>query len=488
MSNSSTVEDVPFTERIQENPRPALLWLAVAVVLVAVEFGAIASFVMNLPWDVLPAIPGGSVVAGIGNALADIPTLLSRDVIPNQGYHLPSQGWQETFLGLSPAIAWFIRVVLIYAYAFLALFWVWRGYNVYRTHYRYADWTPRDDMVDRLRGHRWGQFGLVIVVMFVVLAMFAPALGPTTVEQNIQNPYSYQIKYYDSGTQSVQQVTAGMANLQSGSKGNSQTNVGPMSYDDYQRFHPFGTLPSGKDLFTFMAAGARVSLFIGLLAMGISGLLAVAFALLTAYYKGLVDLAVVLSSDSIMALPQLMIMILLSVVFRGTWIAAVYNGGLLLALILGGTYWPYLWRTLRGPAMQVSEQEWVDAARSFGQRPRVTMQKHMLPYILGYLLVYASMNLGGIIIAVAGLSFLGIGVNPPTPEWGRAVAAGQSYVTTASWHISLIPGILIVLVVTAFNALGDGIRDAVDPQSQGAQGEDADAAGAEASAAGGGGA
>jgi peptide/nickel transport system permease protein len=93
------------------------------------------------------------------------------------------------------------------------------------------------------------------------------------------------------------------------------------------------------------------------------------------------------------------------------------------------------------------------------------MKKHILPYIAGYLLVYGSMSLGGAIIAIAGLSFLGLGIDPPTPEWGRAVNAGQEYVASESWHISLIPGLLITILVTGFNALGDGIRDAIDPQS-----------------------
>lgn len=95
------------------------------------------------------------------------------------------------------------------------------------------------------------------------------------------------------------------------------------------------------------------------------------------------------------------------------------------------------------------------------------MQKHILPYIVGYLLIYASLSLGGIIIGVAGLSFLGLGITAPTPEWGRAINMGQDYVTSVSWHISLMPGVMIVLLVTAFNALGDGIRDALDPQTEG---------------------
>ncbi|NHN60665.1 MULTISPECIES: ABC transporter permease [Halorussus] len=465
MSADQDREDVSILERIRENPGPAMGWLAGALVLFALEAGAVVHFVTSL----------------VGSPV-DLPTLLTRDLIPNNGYVTPGGAWQETFLNLPAAYAWAIRVVLVYVYAFVCMVWLWRGYEIFREHYRYADWTPRDDMVDRLRGHRWGQFGAVIVFAFVVMAMFAPALGPTTVERTISNPYSHYIEYYNDQGQ-LENVTVGSANLGARSQGTPDQNVGPMQYDQYGRWHPFGTLPSGKDMFTFMAAGARISLFIGLTSILVSGFVAVSFALVTAYYKGLVDLLVVILGDSIMSLPSLLFVMLLSVVLGGTWLAEIYSGGFLLAVIFAITGWPFLWRSVRGPAMQIAEQEWIDAAKSFGQRPRVTMQKHMAPYILGYLLVYASMRLGGIIIAVAGLSFLGLGINPPTPEWGRAVNIGQGYVTTASWHISFIPGVLIVLVVTAFNALGDGIRDAVDPQSEGSEGE-----GAEAAAAGGGGA
>lgn len=465
MSGIDDEDEVPLLERIQDNPNPAVQWLVGALALLALEAGAAVNFVTSL----------------LGSPV-EIPTLLSRDLIPNTGYQNPQTGeWVGTFLGLDPAYAWAFRVVLVYAYAFVVVWWLWRGYLVFREHYRYADWTPRDDMIDRLRTHRWGQFGAIIVFAFVVMAVFAPPLGPTTVERTISNPYSYNVQYYEGGT--LQEITVGQANLGSRSQGTADQNVGPMQYDEFGRFHPFGTLPSGKDMFTFMTAGARVSLFIGLVSIGLSGFIAASFALLTAYYKGLVDLAVVITGDSIMSLPRLLFVMLLTVVLGESWISSVYNGGFLLALIFAGTGWPFLWRAVRGPAFQVAEQEWIDAAKSFGQKPRVTMQKHMAPYILGYLLVYASMSLGGIIVAVAGLSFLGLGINPPTPEWGRAIEIGQSYVTTASWHISFIPGVMIVLVVTAFNALGDGIRDAIDPQSEGGEGE-----GAEMAAASGGGA
>ncbi|MFD1513160.1 ABC transporter permease [Halomarina rubra] len=503
MSSQHQFEEVPLRERLATNPRPALVWAVGLALLLLVELGAVISTlfgVFELVASVaIGAVSGapqgigpnsdatGAVVVSILNSIEQfgntLPTLLSRSLIPNQGHQVASGAWEGTFLGLPPAYAWFFRVVLIYAYLFLLLWWAWFGYRTFVEHYRQADWTPRDDVVDRLRGHRWGQFGLVIVVLFVGLALFAPTISPTTFEQDIDRPYEFEVEYFDEETGTVETTTAGDANLVSSSQGTPAYNTGPLSYDEFGRFHPFGTmnLPGG-DLFTFMAYGARVSLFIGVTAIAISGFIAAAFGLLTAYYKGFADLSVVVISDSIQAIPVLLLLILINVVFADHWLTSFYNGGLLLALAFGFLYWPGLWRAVRGPAFQVSEQEWVDAARSYGQRSTTTMRKHMLPYILGYLLVYGSLTIGGIIITTAALSFLNIGIGAPTPEWGRAVADGRSYVATESWHIALIPGILIVLVVTALNAFGDGIRDAIDPQSQGGEG-----AANEAAAAGGGG-
>ena len=483
MSDTPLDEEKPLRERIAANPRPALKWLLGAVVLLALELGAVVGVVIKLLLTVarlgpLAPNPVAAALASAGEAAAGIPTLLSRSLIPNDGFQPGGTGaWTGTFLGLEPKYAWLIRVVLIYVYAFVWLGWFWVGYRWFREHYRYADWTPRDDVVDRLRGHRWGQFGFVLVLTFFIMALFAPALGPTTVDANIQNPYTHYTKYYDEETETVQNVTVGTANLGSTSQGAGGENVGPWTYDDYKRFHPFGTITNGKDLFTYMAAGARVSLMIGLVSLLFSAGIASILAMLTAYYKGLADLATVIVSDSIQALPVLLVLILASAVFSGTWLANLYNGAVMLMLIFSLTYWPFFWRALRGPSLQVSEEEWIDAARSFGQKPRTIMQKHMLPYVTGYLLIYASLTLGGIIISVAGLSYVGLGITPPTPEWGTVVASGQPYVATASWHISLIPGIMITLIVIGFNAFGDGIRDALDPQSEGTDGGEAAIAG-----------
>jgi peptide/nickel transport system permease protein len=458
MSNTVPQPD-PATSaqtRLERLPgTPTRVWFLVAGLLLLPEIGALLQFVTT-------TLPLGSTAQQVSE---QIPVLLSRETFPNRGVNVPGDGWQGTFLGLSPGAVWALRVVLVYVYGFLCLYWLWRGYLLYRSRYRTANWTPFDDAVRRFRQHRWGQFGLFVVLSFLILAIFAPALSPTTFDRNVIDPYSYELDYYDDTTEQVETITVGAANLDTTSQGIPDRHIGPLSYDKYDRFHPFGTLPSGQDLFTQVALGSRISLFIGLLAIAISGIIAAGLALVSAYYGGLVDLAIVLLSDATQSLPQLLVVIMLSVVLSQTWIAGLYSGGVLLSLIFAFTGWPSLWRAVRGPALQVSERTWVDAADSYGLAPQTTMRRHIFPYIVGYLLVYASMNLGGIIIGTAGLSFLGLGISPPTPEWGRLVNVGQPLLTTQSWHIATIPGVMIVIVVTGFNALGDGVRDAIDAET-----------------------
>ncbi len=443
----------------QELPVAPVEWsLLTGVLLVLVAFVTV---------DPLTLVTGA--VVAVVDLFADLPTLLSRDVIPNQGHQTPGGGWEGTFLGLSPGAAWALRTLLIYTYAVVWLAWLWRGYTVFREHYRAADWTPRDDIVDRFRTHYWGIFGLVIVVFFLVMAMFAPALSPVPLQENQIEPYSAEFEYYDEEAGEVKTTNHGLANEESLSRGNNEDAVGIMEYDKFGRYHPFGTTPAGKDMFTFIVHGARLSLFIALAAIIIGTVIAAVLALATAYYKGLADLVTVVTSDSIQALPFLLVVMMVAILFQNHPISEIYDGGLLFALVFGFFYWPFLWRSVRGPALQISEEEWIDAAKSFGQRPSVIMRKHMAPYISSYLLIYASLSIGGVVVSIAALSFLGIGITAPTPEWGRLISNGEQYITTDSWHIATVPGILITLIVLGFNAFGDGLRDAIDPQSEGSE-------------------
>ena len=445
---------VPFrAQRLLDSGAFALLLVGVAWV--GVSLGAV---------DFLRAVAsvGRSLLAGVG----ELPTLTARETIPNQGYQTPDGTWHGTFLGLSPAIAWGIRVAVVHLYALAWVVWLWVGYIRFRDHYRQADWTPRDDVVRRLRYHRWGQFGMVVVGLFLTMALFAPSLGTTTASQNLYSPFSHAIQYYDADVGGVTEILVGNANSQTRSVGYAGQNVGVMSYDRFDRFHPFGTLTDGKDLFTFLVHGARVSLLIGLLSVGVSSVIAAVFAMISAYYRGVADLVLVVTGDTIMGVPRLLLLILLTVLLADTRLGEIYDGGVLLALILAATGWPFLWRAFRGPTLQIAQEDWVDAARSYGQSPGGIMRLHLFPYLIGYLLIYSSLVLGGVILAVAGLSFLGLGITAPTPEWGRAVDLGREYVATSSWHISLIPGVMVTLVVIGFNAVGDALRDAVDPQSE----------------------
>ena len=441
--------------------------------------------------------PIGGLVEGIVGfftaVLDDIsnqaPTLTSREIIPNQGYRSPDgSGWEGTFLGLSPGQSWGVRVAVVYAYAFGWLVWLWRGYNVFREQYRAADWTPRDDTLDRFSGHFWGLFGLVVVFSFVILALWAPAISTVPLEERSNEPYRFEHQFLDDediegnpitdGSGDVETVRHGQANLYSVSKGKGQ-NVGLLSYDDFDRFSPLGTTPSGGDMMTQLAHGARTSLIIALTGLGLATLIALVMALLTAYYKGLVDLLTVVTSDTIVSIPLFLLVMMLSVIFSGSDhpLVTPLDGGLLLAMVFAFAFWPGLWRAIRGPTLQIAEEDWIDAAKSYGQTPSKIMRKHMAPYVVSYTMIYASLLVGSTIIVTAALSFLGLGISEPTPEWGRIISSGQDYITTDSWHVSTVSGIMIVFVVTGFNALGDGIRDAIDPESDIGDGDAAAAGG-----------
>lgn len=219
--------------------------------------------------------------------------------------------------------------------------------------------------------------------------------------------------------------------------------------------HILGTDQAGRDVLSRLIYGTRISLLVGFGSQLLSLVLGIIFGLLAGYYGGLVDTLISRFIEVLQAFPSLLFIIVLSVSL---------GPGLLTAYIaLGIVGWASVARIVRGQTMSLREAEYVEGARAMGASRASQIFRHILPGTLPSLIVIYSIGVGGAIIGEATLSFLGLGVRPPTPSWGQMIADGQSYLTTA-WWMSVYPGIAIAIVVVAFNFLGDQLRDALDPR------------------------
>ncbi len=219
--------------------------------------------------------------------------------------------------------------------------------------------------------------------------------------------------------------------------------------------HLFGTDEFGRDLFTRALYGARISLSIGLLAMLLSKVLGTFYGAVAAYFGGLVDAVLMRLVDVIIAFPTFYLMLMLVGVFEANIV--------LLVLILGLTSWPGTARYIRGEILSLKEQEFAESARAIGLPPRLIIVRHLIPSALSPVLVSAALSVAGMIGAEAGLSFLGLGIRPPTPSWGNMVSGGQDALLVA-WWVAFFPGGLLALTLISFSLLADGIRDALDPK------------------------
>ena len=226
-----------------------------------------------------------------------------------------------------------------------------------------------------------------------------------------------------------------------------------------QRTYLLGTDKSGRDILSRLLYGTRISLSIGFTSVLLSLLIGVVLGSLAGFFGGWVDDVITWLMTVVFSIPGIMLVIAISLVLqsRGLWVAFV---------AVGLTMWVETARVVRGQILGIKEKQFVEAARAFGFSNRRIIFRHILPNILGPLIVISTANFASAILIEAGLSFLGLGVQPPTPSWGMMIFEGFKAVgTTNSWHLVLFPSLSISLMVLAFNLFGNGLRDAYDPKA-----------------------
>lgn len=271
------------------------------------------------------------------------------------------------------------------------------------------------DAFRRLRRHRLGMFGLVILLSVVILAVF----GPSVLTHN-PNTMDFTAQFARPSLQ-----------------------------------HPFGTDDFGRDIFTRVAYGARVSLQVGVISVGLAATVGSLLGLLAGYSNRFIDEIVMRSMDVLYAFPAILLAIAV--------MAALDKGVGNAMIAIGVVYIPIFARIARAAVLSVRNEEFVQAARALGAGHRRIMFQHILPNILSPIIVETSLSLAFAILAEASLSYFGLGTQPPDPSWGRMLAEGRSFLRQSIW-MGLFPGLAIMMTVMSFNFLGDGLRDALDPR------------------------
>jgi len=237
------------------------------------------------------------------------------------------------------------------------------------------------------------------------------------------------------------------------------------------REHPFGTDTIGRDILARTIYGGQISLLIGLTAAALEVLVGVLIGAAAGFYGGKLDSVLMRFTEAMFCIPQIFLLIVMAKFFAGkipnvTILGREFSGSVIvIVLIIGLTSWPYLARIVRAEFLSLKEREFTLAARAIGTRPRWIITGHLLPNCLAPIIVSATLGVASAITTEAYISFLGLGVKPPTATWGNMLESSYKYIASAPW-LWFFPGMMILLTVLSINFVGDGLRDALDPRSR----------------------
>ncbi|GAA2699793.1 ABC transporter permease [Nonomuraea recticatena] len=290
----------------------------------------------------------------------------------------------------------------------------------------------------RLRRDRVAMAGAIVIILLMLVAIFAPLL----VSWFGHDPLEYHEELTDIGTQAP---------------------IGP--WGGITSEFLFGVEPvNGRDIFSRVVYGARISLLIAFLATLLSVVIGTALGVIAGYFGGWVDTLIGRAMDVFLAFPLLVFALALAGVVpdQAFGLSGDTLRVTLLIFIIGFFNWPYLGRIIRGQTLSLREREFVDAAKSLGARGPYIIFRELLPNLIAPILIYATLLIPSNILFEAALSFLGVGVRPPTPTWGGMLSDAARFYTIP--HFMIFPGLAIFITVLAFNLFGDGLRDALDPR------------------------